>query len=662
MVTPTQKPVPSSEIKDLLFNSGLLDEWATSLEREYIDRFGNSHLTAAGMEWIFNEMVEKFKVDMDEAIRAAGYVFLDSFQQGVNLPNNQITLRNQAVRDERNGNYYRWNGTLPKPVPAGSTPESTGGIFSPANLTGLWVGVVDGRLRDDLASNGGAGEVGTASGLTVEQRFTGIDASMRINRSQAESIIPNSARAIARIDQAKLFQRAGSLCILGDSITDKQGATTLAGSYASIVFSSLAASLNGGYGPDNEVIFNWTSAGTIALSGQTQGTAGPIQRSMIIAVNGTISIDRNANMMGFFYERKPTAGKVEVRQNGVLLQTIDCAGETASNVQSPYVTLLASGPRVQFKVIGAPVEFLAIIPIMSNAKQPNVMMPMRMAVPGWNTTDFLQDPAQLVSVGACGGIGGTDSIFILAIGTNDIYTEARPPADYAANLRTIGTRLESFRASNVIVLVVPPVANRLPAIPQYTHDDYKRAVYELGTERGWMVIDHSKLKLAERGLYTDKLHPGDRGHQEMASNILNALNIPIKTEEKVSDVMFFRKRAALTSFTQTTAQGVTTRTLSLTSMGVTSSDVVTGVYLKWKTSGVMIPYQDCRDLQNNLGIQMLRSFAGAEYSVANLLYRSPSTTDGSGFAAAIGPLSGSILPDYTDVEVVVEFIRTKVFS
>ncbi|WP_272564775.1 glycosyl hydrolase family 28 protein [Providencia sp. PROV270] len=127
-VKPTQKPVPSNDIKDLFFNSGLLDIWATSLERKYIDRFGNCHLTAAGMEWLFKELVEKFKVDMNAAIVAAGYITIDSFQQGADLPNNELTQRNQILRDETTGEYYRWDGDLPKQVPAGSTPQSTGGI------------------------------------------------------------------------------------------------------------------------------------------------------------------------------------------------------------------------------------------------------------------------------------------------------------------------------------------------------------------------------------------------------------------------------------------------------------------------------------------------------------------------------------------------------
>ncbi|MFY3770031.1 hypothetical protein ACOT1K_09205 [Providencia manganoxydans] len=157
-VKPTQKPVPSSDIKDLFFNSGLLDIWATSLERKYIDRFGNCHLTAAGMEWLFKELVETFKVDMNTAIVAAGYITIDSFQQGADLPNNELTQRNHILRDETTGEYYRWDGDLPKQVPAGSNPQSTGGIGK-----GAWVSVGDASLRSDL-KNGDGSLIGVGNG------------------------------------------------------------------------------------------------------------------------------------------------------------------------------------------------------------------------------------------------------------------------------------------------------------------------------------------------------------------------------------------------------------------------------------------------------------------------------------------------------------------
>ncbi|MEY1278561.1 hypothetical protein AB7080_21325, partial [Providencia rettgeri] len=109
-VKPTQNPVPSFDLNDLLFNSGLLDKWATSLEHQYIDRFGNCHLTSAGMEWLYYQLKDRFQVDINQAIAAAGYETVDSFQLGAQLPNNEITQRNQSLRDDITGEYYRWDG------------------------------------------------------------------------------------------------------------------------------------------------------------------------------------------------------------------------------------------------------------------------------------------------------------------------------------------------------------------------------------------------------------------------------------------------------------------------------------------------------------------------------------------------------------------------
>ncbi|WP_368924713.1 M14 family zinc carboxypeptidase [Providencia sp. 1709051003] len=172
-VKPTQKPVPSSDIKDLFFNSGLLDIWATSLEHRYIDRFGNCHLTAAGMEWIFNELVTKFKIESEQALLAAGYAPAGTFQEGA-----EVVSRNGTVLwklPDGDGEHYRWDGDLPKQVPAGSTPQSTGGVGK-----GAWVSVGDATLRSELSktfksavnmgliADGVTNEVGTLNNIKRE--------------------------------------------------------------------------------------------------------------------------------------------------------------------------------------------------------------------------------------------------------------------------------------------------------------------------------------------------------------------------------------------------------------------------------------------------------------------------------------------------------------
>ncbi|WNS21602.1 hypothetical protein RRJ53_12645 [Enterobacter hormaechei] len=133
--TPTNLPVPSESPRDLKFNAGKIDEFVTSMGWTYTDRFGNKHYTIEGLRWL-----------AQQAISAFGYITLDSFEDG-----NNLTLPNQVLRLEATGEYYRWDGALPKSVPAGSTPLTTGGIGP-----GAWLSVGDAVLRTQISDPDGA--------------------------------------------------------------------------------------------------------------------------------------------------------------------------------------------------------------------------------------------------------------------------------------------------------------------------------------------------------------------------------------------------------------------------------------------------------------------------------------------------------------------------
>lgn len=133
--TPTNKPIPSEDPRDLKFNAGKIDEVVTGNNHYYTDRFGVRRWTIAG-----------FQYTAEEAIRNYGYITMDSFEDGATL-----TLPNQTLRYEANGEYYRWDGEFPKIVPAGSTPDSTGEV-----KLGAWVSVGDGVLRSQLTDPDGA--------------------------------------------------------------------------------------------------------------------------------------------------------------------------------------------------------------------------------------------------------------------------------------------------------------------------------------------------------------------------------------------------------------------------------------------------------------------------------------------------------------------------
>ncbi|HCQ8180095.1 glycerophosphodiester phosphodiesterase family protein [Morganella morganii] len=201
---PTQNAVPSEAPRDLKFNSGKIDEFVTSLEHEYKDRFGRSHLTIEGIKWMFDQLVERFKVDMNQAIIAAGYIPMDSFQLGA-----EITKRNEVLRDETTGGYYRWDGDLPKAVPAWSTPESAGGVGM-----GAWVSVGDATFGSQVIAL--QNELAIAQKAIVTQQRTLTTNNNILNNSQLELI---AHRGFARqFPQNSLF---------GFSCAIEAGATSL---------------------------------------------------------------------------------------------------------------------------------------------------------------------------------------------------------------------------------------------------------------------------------------------------------------------------------------------------------------------------------------------------------------------------------------------------
>ena len=133
--TPSQVPVPSEKPQDLRFNAGKLDEFITSMGWTYTDRFGEKHYTIEGLRHYAEQVISTF-----------GYVTMDSFEDGATL-----TLPNQVLRWESNGEYYRWDGDFPKSIPADSTPDTSGGIG-----LGAWLSVGDATLRSQISDADGA--------------------------------------------------------------------------------------------------------------------------------------------------------------------------------------------------------------------------------------------------------------------------------------------------------------------------------------------------------------------------------------------------------------------------------------------------------------------------------------------------------------------------
>lgn len=115
------------------------------LAKEYADAAGSSAGNAKDSEDEARRIAASIK-----ASGQIGYITRRSFEKGFN-----VETWNEVLLWEEDGDYYRWDGTLPKNVPAGSTPESSGGIG-----LGAWVSVGDASLRGDLINNYGAELIG----------------------------------------------------------------------------------------------------------------------------------------------------------------------------------------------------------------------------------------------------------------------------------------------------------------------------------------------------------------------------------------------------------------------------------------------------------------------------------------------------------------------
>ncbi|WP_435930082.1 phage tailspike polysaccharide lyase family protein [Dryocola sp. BD613] len=145
----TGNPLGSAAAKDLYDNAENIDHLTLDQVNEtWPDRLGRDRLTWYGME-------EQYK----RTLASIGWILVESFQSGATL-----TLSNQALKDEASGEYYRWDGNLPKTVPPGSTPATAGGVGPEA-----WVGIGDASLRTMLATSVGSSMIGMASGGTLNQ-------------------------------------------------------------------------------------------------------------------------------------------------------------------------------------------------------------------------------------------------------------------------------------------------------------------------------------------------------------------------------------------------------------------------------------------------------------------------------------------------------------
>ncbi|HDO7032698.1 hypothetical protein [Klebsiella pneumoniae] len=164
--TPTQVPVPSTDIRNAVFAGAKLDEEVTGTGEFYTDRLGAKRLTNTGRNNQFDAAQLDRANRFEQFLLSSGYVFLGDYEDGPF----QFSARNQYIR--YNNQYYRLNAA----TNVGFTTTGTDATSFANDVTHFVL--MDGdTLRQNMASSDGLKWIGKCKDLstlrTIEPTISG---------------------------------------------------------------------------------------------------------------------------------------------------------------------------------------------------------------------------------------------------------------------------------------------------------------------------------------------------------------------------------------------------------------------------------------------------------------------------------------------------------
>lgn len=165
--TPTQAPVPSTDIRNAVFAGAKLDEEVTGLGDFYTDRLGAKHLTNTGRNNQFQDAQNQRESDFvasqadkearfQQFLLNSGYQFLGDYENGPYT----INARNQIIRYQNE--FWRLNA-------ATNPPYTTTGINNTSWATDITylVSVGDANLRQELSFSSGLKLIGQCASIAA---------------------------------------------------------------------------------------------------------------------------------------------------------------------------------------------------------------------------------------------------------------------------------------------------------------------------------------------------------------------------------------------------------------------------------------------------------------------------------------------------------------
>ncbi|WP_180815312.1 right-handed parallel beta-helix repeat-containing protein, partial [Klebsiella pneumoniae] len=162
--TPTQAPVPSTDIRNAVFAGAKLDEEVTGTGEFYTDRLGVKRLTNTGRNNQFDAAQMDRANRFEQFLLSSGYVFLGDYEDGPF----QFSARNQYIRYDNQ--YYRLNAA----TDVGFTTTGTDATSFANDVTHFVL--MDGdTLRQNLGSDEGFKLVGQFQSVAMLSAHPGSD-------------------------------------------------------------------------------------------------------------------------------------------------------------------------------------------------------------------------------------------------------------------------------------------------------------------------------------------------------------------------------------------------------------------------------------------------------------------------------------------------------
>ena len=540
---PLTDPVPSSAFDVLERNIQDTDKFVNQESGTFTNRVG--------------KVIKPIPVIESES--NAAVISLGWHQVGLFADGFTYTLQNDIAKDAA-GDWYRWNGSLPKIVTAGTLPSSDANFVkidykSHAELS-------DRNPADGSAHN--TNDIGRGV-VNLEQSLQSIESSISANDLIAINQI-NADRILSKIKAniergAAPWGQKSPINMLGDSMSYgyfasySGGVATSGGHYyhrfASILARMFAAEFNNGhyitcnpnlgeYANDKE-IFNLT--GSTSGAWITKNTGEYTSNLLCGAAFTTVTfnayieytIPANFKDCWIHYVKKPLGGELTISQNGVVTHTIDTSNATlttgvarillVSNNQGSCVLRLTKTDNNSNEVgISAvsPSAGLLDDTTTSNGGGLNVF-----AAGGRR----LQDLSEQVISDAT----NQAAALILALGFNDnALNGSGQEVGRAAFTQRINWIIQ-YCTTNNTPLIVPDFSWKNTA-DQFTRTQLKRAADECGgiyipfpdmIKEGSFPTEEYRL-LSD--MWHDPAHPNKKGHKWIAETIAKLIGLGVNTK------------------------------------------------------------------------------------------------------------------------------------